>query len=183
MKNRLAADRYAGALSAALADNAALEPALKALADFSKTLTENRELAPTLENPAIDIGAREAVLTEVLRSAEVPEAVQQVLMLLLQRGRMAMLPEVVEAFSTRVDTRLDRATAHVTTARPLTPEHEALVRESLAQYTGKTIHLVATVDPDIIGGVRARIGDKVIDGTLRARLRHLRDELIAEEIA
>lgn len=183
MKNRLAADRYAGALSASLADNAALEPALAAIHDVGNTMAENAELAGVLENPAIDLKSREAVLEEVLHKSEVPDAVRHTVVLLLRRGRIAMLPEVVEAFSTRVDHRFDRATAHVITARPLTAEHEALVRESLAGYTGKTIRLVATVDPAIIGGVCARIGDQVIDGTLRARLRQLRDELIAEEIA
>ena len=55
--------------------------------------------------------------------------------------------------------------------------------ESLTLFTGKTISLVKTVDPSILGGVRTRIGDHVIDGTLRTRLDRLYDHLITEEIA
>jgi F-type H+-transporting ATPase subunit delta len=71
------------------------------------------------------------------------------------------------------------AFADVTTAVPLSPVEEARVAESLTRITGKTIRLRTHVDPDIIGGILARVGDQLIDGTVTTQLRQLKSRLAA----
>ena len=183
MKNRLAAVRYAGALAVAITDDSRLEGVLAEVSDVRDLLADHDEIHIALADPAITTQARTALLQDLLSatgaSAEVTRFIENV----YHKGRLSLVGDIYEAFAEAVDGRLNRAPALVTTATELTPEDEARLHESLSRFTGKTISLVKTVDPSILGGVCARIGDRVIDGTLRARLNRLHDHLIAEEIA
>jgi F-type H+-transporting ATPase subunit delta len=69
--------------------------------------------------------------------------------------------------------------AHVTTAERLSEAEQALVREKLEGMTGKTVDLTLRIDPDIIGGIIVRVGDQVIDGSVRNKLEKMRTRLIA----
>jgi F-type H+-transporting ATPase subunit delta len=183
MKNRLAAVRYAGALAAAISEDSRLEGILAEVCVVRDLLADHQEIHIALANPAFTTAMRTALLQELLAGTGASAEVARFIDLVYHKGRLSLVGDICEAMAEAVDDRLNRATALVITAIELTPEHEARLQASLARFTGKNISLVKTVDPSILGGVRARIGDRVIDGTLRARLDRLHDHLIAEEIA
>jgi F-type H+-transporting ATPase subunit delta len=78
---------------------------------------------------------------------------------------------------------LERVGAEVTTAIPLNDEETARLKKSLAVYAGREIRMTTTVDPAIVGGVVARIGDRIIDGSLRTRLARLKQNVISHDLA
>jgi len=181
MKSRLAAQRYARALSQVLADEE-LQTALDQLAEFRDAVESHHDLYSALNNPAIRLDTRGRILDAVLDKLGALDAVRKMLHELMRRERIGEIGEVIDAFSNEVNERLQRVTVVVTTAHDLSPEDEARLIASFREYTAKAVHLEKTKDPDVIGGVRARIGDTIIDGTLRAQLTRLRESLLAQEI-
>ena len=111
--------------------------------------------------------------------------------LLIERGRIRILPQIYTGFHDRMLERQGVAVGEVTTAVPLGPEELALVRRRLGAVIGKDIEVRAVVgkdvevraivDPDIIGGIVARVGDQLIDGSVIGQLRKLRERLVAAE--
>ena len=181
MKNYLIAERYASGLSSALEDNGALESAVAALQQLREIYETNHDYRNVLANPAIDSERRAAVLDDVLTALDVPQAVARLAQAMLRRGRISVLPDVAKVFSALSDTRLNRLRAAVTTAKPISEAEEARLAAVLEAYTGKTIRMVCTVDDEILGGVVARMGSEVIDGSVRTRLDNLRTALLTEE--
>jgi F-type H+-transporting ATPase subunit delta len=181
MKNYLIAERYASGLSSAIEDNDALEPAVAALWQFRELYETNHDFRNVLANPAIDSERRAAVLADVLKALEVPTVVARLAEVLLRRGRISVLPDVAEVFSALADSRLNRLRATVTTAAPISEAEEARLAAVLEAHTGKTIRMECAVDSEILGGVVARMGSEVIDGSVRTRLDNLRTALLTEE--
>src|SRR5690606_13254586 len=97
--------------------------------------------------------------------------------LLLERGRLADLPAIFELFEDGIRAERGIVVANVTTAEPLGPAEQELVKKRLSDMTGKQVELKLTVDPDIIGGIVARIGDVLVDGSVFSQLRRLRARL------
>ncbi len=121
-------------------------------------------------------------MEEVANRAVVADTVKRFMMVLLDRRRVAIYADIVEVFARNVDERLNRIAADVTTAIPMTAGQEDALCSALGRYSGKTVRINATVVPEILGGVVARVGGTVIDGSLRSRLDRIRNALIAEEI-
>lgn len=182
MSRRIAV-RYAQALGMVIGDDAALEPAADELRALAALLGDNAELRSALFNNAISLGRRRAVLNDVASAMGLARPVARLAAILLERGRLQDAALVADAFEDIVDERLNRVAARVTTAHELTPENEGELQRSLNAYTGKEVLLRKRVNPKIIGGVRVDMRGKVIDGTLRTRLRRLREYLLAEETA
>ena len=181
MKNYLIAERYASGLSLAIPEDEGLESALDALRQLSELYQEEHDVRSVLANPAIDITRREAVLAALLERLDVPAVVARAVNVLLRRGRIAALKDVTEVFSMIVDARLNRVRATVTTALDLDPAQAERLGSVLERYSGKRVRLECEVDPAVIGGVTARIGSTVIDGSVRTRLEQMRAALLVEE--
>ena len=99
--------------------------------------------------------------------------------LLIAKGRITLLPEVAQQFERLLNQAQNVVVAEVTTAIPLDAAEEARVAQQLSGMTGKEVRIQTRVDPTIQGGLIARIGDRVIDGSVRTRLAMLRRELAA----
>jgi F-type H+-transporting ATPase subunit delta len=182
MTDYLIADRYASALSAALPDDSHLESALASLQQISDLFDEHHELHSCLANPAIEVHLREQVLDEVLRRLGAEQTVMRLVHQLMERDRMQVLAETVTRFEEIVDARLNRVAARITTSKALSPAEAERLKGKLSQHAGKAVRLKCSVDPEIIGGVVARIGWQVIDDSVRTRLARLKDALIAEDV-
>jgi len=182
VKNYALAERYAGALNSVVEDGD-LDSVLHGVQRVRDLFNQHHELHACLANPAITIELREKVLDEVIQREGVPEQVKGLLHTLLERRRMEQLDPIAQVFEDMVDDRLNRVTAQVTVAQPLTNDNEAALRQGLEAYSGKQVRLVFHEDPAIIGGVVALIDGRVIDGSLRTRVQKLKDRMIAEEIA
>jgi F-type H+-transporting ATPase subunit delta len=136
----------------------------------------------------------EADVAKILASARVPRAEKMRLLsaglqgqvgdeamnlvrLLNDRDKLGIVPDIVAVFREKVDDRRGIAHAVVTTAVPLSDDERAAVAARLSAITGKSVDVTPVVDESIIGGVVARIGDKLIDGSTRTRLKALRRSL------
>jgi F-type H+-transporting ATPase subunit delta len=97
--------------------------------------------------------------------------------LMLQRDRLGDVPDVLREFRVLVDEYHGVQTAEVVSAYPLDDAQRQLISSRLAAEVGTRVHLDERVDPDIIGGVIARVGDRVFDGSVRGRLERLRRTL------
>lgn len=181
MKNYLIAERYAKALCSSLEDGA-LDSTGKMLREAAAIFTESDMLHNLLRSPAIDMDKRREVLRQVLAAAELDESVRQVAEVLLLRGRIDLLPDVAVVFGMLADTRLNRVRATVTTAAETTPEQEERLLVALKAWSGKDVRMEREVDPEILGGVVARVGDTVIDGSVHTRIKRLREFALEYDI-
>jgi F-type H+-transporting ATPase subunit delta len=176
------AARYARALGKAVTDDAQLLPTRYALEELSEALQENRGLYNCLASPAVALAKRQRVLDDVLASMGAPPETRRLAHEVLARGRIAMLAQIATAFGVIVDERLNQVTARVVSARPLGDEARRQVQDTLERYSGKTVFMRCRVDPELIGGLVVRMAGRVLDGSLRRRLRLIREALLAQEV-
>jgi F-type H+-transporting ATPase subunit delta len=169
-----AAIRYAEAVFQVARDNQSYDLWLRELGELDQVLADPLA-ARVLTNPAVPQDRKENILTEALPDLSPP--VRRFLGLLLHRGQLELLPRIVGNLRQLIDEARGLETATVTTAVPLDRPERELVAERLARWTGKMIQLEERVDPALIGGVIAQVGDEIIDGSVRGRLERLRRAL------
>jgi F-type H+-transporting ATPase subunit delta len=99
-------------------------------------------------------------------------------LLVVQRGLVDTMPSIAKELETLVLNYRNEALAEVTTATPLDQTQANLVKQALEDSTGKNIIMSTRVDPSILGGVIARVGDQLIDSSVRYRLQALQRELL-----
>ena len=131
-----------------------------------------------LNNPAIPVERRAEVLTELV-GGRISTPAQNLVQLLLRRGRMEELPRVAAEFRRLDDRRQGVTNAIATSAIPLTPDEVRALTQRLEQTTGGRIALEERVDPSVLGGLIVRVGDRLIDGSVRGRLERLRTKLVS----
>jgi F-type H+-transporting ATPase subunit delta len=172
------ARRYARALFGIGVDAGNFDALGQQLGDLAELWSSSAELRQALENPVFHQDEKRKVLEQLLpRVAPTPE-VQRFVLLLLDRRRISILPAIARAYRALADEHTGRVRARVTSAEPLTPAALDRVRRSLEQRTGKKVIVEAEVDPDLIGGVVANVGDLVLDGSIRTQLSDLRAKLL-----
>lgn len=143
---------------------------------FSRTFEANDELRMALSDRTVPAERRIAVIEELMGRTAVPTSVGLVAMV-VGADRAADLPEIVERFLELSAAQRQRDVAEVRSAVPLDdPMRERLAR-ALSEAVGKEVEVKVVVDPSILGGLFARIGDTVIDGTIRRRLEELRERI------
>jgi F-type H+-transporting ATPase subunit delta len=103
-------------------------------------------------------------------------------LLLLRRGRIDLLPQVAQEFRALYEKRAGIVRATVISAAPLAEDEQRALRERLGQMTSGRVEMTVEVDPAILGGVIVRLGDRMIDGSVRGRLERLRSRLAAGAI-
>jgi F-type H+-transporting ATPase subunit delta len=172
-----AATRYAQAVFSLGKERGTLDVWQSDLTDLA-TITGDSRVSSYLSNPSVTADTKLATLEASLPSTVQPE-LRNLAKLLVVRGRTDLIPQIREIFEDQVRTERGITVAQVTTSEPLTADEEELVREKLAALTGNTIEITSTVDPDIIGGIVVRIGDQVIDGSVRNKLERMRTRLVA----
>ena len=133
------------------------------------------QLMDVLANPALPLDQRVDAATRVYGGLSQP--VRNLLLLLVRRGRIEQLPRVVAEF-TRLDDRRQNIThATATSAAPLTDLEVRALTARLEQMSGGRIALTTDIDADLLGGLIVRVGDRLIDGSVRGRLERLRNQL------
>jgi F-type H+-transporting ATPase subunit delta len=170
--------RYARALFSMGVDRGTFEQLGKELDAFSDLWTGSAELRQALENPVFKASEKRAVLQGLLPRVAPSTDVQKFIVLLLDRRRLHGVGAIARAYREMADAHTGRVRAHVTSAQPLGAAELERVRQSLAKRTGKQVILEASVDPALIGGLVARVGDLVLDGSVRTQLGTLRDKLL-----
>ena len=171
----VAGRRYALAIMAFIAADEASAPAWEAAVDGLEALTDRRVYVDALQAD----GMTDEKLQEIVRRTVpgIGEAPLNLARLLRRKGRLALGPSIASYFRELLDERRGIARAEVRTAVEIGDERRRWFADRLAELTGKEIEVDAQVDPDLIGGVVVRIGDRLIDGSTRSRLRGLRTRL------
>jgi F-type H+-transporting ATPase subunit delta len=131
-----------------------------------------------LANPAIALDQRSVALAGLLEGVATTGPANLV-QLLLKRGRIEEMPRVAEEFRRLDDRRQNVIHATVTSAAPLTPDELRALTARLEQSTGGRIALDTAIDASLLGGIIVRVGDRLIDGSVRGRLERLRNQLIS----
>ena len=138
----------------------------------------NRRLAFVLKEPKIPFSRKEAIVRDLLAEKVKPEALN-LAFLLVERNLVELAPRISTAFDERYNDYRGQAIAHVTTAIPLDDTLRTQIAQELQSITGKRVILQERVDPAILGGVVARVGDTLIDGSLKRRFGMLRQRIVA----
>jgi F-type H+-transporting ATPase subunit delta len=135
-------------------------------------------VAEVLRNPTLDRQARQAVLQSLLVQP-LPDPVLNLIGLLMWRRRVELLPRVASEFQRLMDLRAGVTSATVTSATPLSDDERRELSDRLVQLTGGPVRLAAQADPALIGGIVVRLGDRLLDGSVRGRLERLRIRLVS----
>ena len=179
MTNRTAAARYARALFDVSVKDRDLRQVEADLAGFADLIDGHETLGRVLLNPAIPTSGKLAVVSVLLgRLGDVTPPVAKLVTMLAERDRLRLLREILRSYRARLLDHLGVVEAHVTTAGPLTSEWATAIEHSLAQASGRKVTMTTDVDPEILGGVVARLGTTVYDGSVARHLERLRHDLL-----
>lgn len=176
MINGSVARRYARALLAAAGDSL-----VRAHADLTKivrSLEASPEAMAFFEDPTAPRERKIAFVESLVERAQPHPMVGNFLRLLASRDRLHGLPAIAGVFDELVSQRLGRVRAEVISAVGLSDEALTKVRDAIGRATSKEVELASRVDEDLLGGLVARVGSTVFDGSLRSQLASLRNELL-----
>ncbi|MGE3074375.1 MAG: F0F1 ATP synthase subunit delta [Dehalococcoidia bacterium] len=168
-----AARRYAQAAFDIANDSGTIATWRSELDDVASVLAESG-LAPVLADGKLTVESR---LKMVERALNVSPMVMNLAKLLVQKGRSLDARWVANAFARMADEHEGIAHAQITTAIELSPEQLDGITKQLSTSLGKEVRATSSVDPSIVGGVVIKVGDKLVDGSVKTRLRRLRREL------
>jgi F-type H+-transporting ATPase subunit delta len=147
---------------------------LRALAAAMKT---SPELVACLTNPALRRAERKKIIEGILDRIGAGLRAKTIVSLLLDRERLAALPDISREVDAMIEAAAGRIKAEVVSAQPLSPMQTTQVTTALERLSGKKVSLEKREDPGLLSGMIAKLGDTVYDGSLRTQLRTMRDEL------
>ncbi len=181
MKQIILARRYAKALFAVCKENGKFDEYNDALQGLTEVFASDSGLADALTNPLYPMDVREKVMEGIVASMGVDKVMGNFLNLLVEKKRADVLPDIAEEFQIMVDEEKNVSHGSVVSAVELSKELQAKVQATLEKLTGKTVELTTSVDPSIIGGVIAKVGDLELDGSIRTQLASLKDSIKGRE--
>jgi F-type H+-transporting ATPase subunit delta len=179
MTNRTAATRYARALlDVSVKEQGDLERVSHDLAAWVDLLAHYPALEKVLLNPAIPVARKEATVAELNARLGTSPVLAKLVALLAGRDRLVLLPDLLASYRDRLLDHQNVVRAEITTAAPLPADRATAIERQLAAVTGRTVTMATKTDPAIIGGVVARIGSTVYDGSVTTQLRNMKRRLL-----
>ena len=167
---------YAEALFAVARAEGTLGEVEDELFRFSQTLQGNDELRNALTDANIPAARRQQIVEDLLGGRASPTTVALVSMV-VGTGRARQLPSIIERLVEMSAAEANKEVAEVRTAVPLTDDQRNRLAKALEDATGKQVEVKVVVDPSVLGGIVAQVGDTVIDGSVRRRLDQLKNAL------
>jgi F-type H+-transporting ATPase subunit delta len=167
---------YAEALFKVVQAEGELDRVEDELFRFGKLLESNHELKQALSDQSIDKIQRVKVLDELL-SDKVSAHTLGLLAFVVEQGRARQLPQILKGLSDLAAEARNSVVAEVRSAIPLDAKQRKDLAAALSKATGKKVEVKVLVDPSVIGGIVAKVGDTVIDGTVRRRLEQLKEQV------
>lgn len=176
--------RYARALAElVMKPGSGLEPerAVAELGAFARALQDSEQLRHVLLSPVVPPPRKRALISRLVAGEGLSGLVQRFLYVVVDHRRVALLEDIREAFEIEMDRLRGLVRVDVASARELTgAQREALVGE-LARLTGQQPRLRFRLQPELIGGLAARVGSTVYDGSVRGQLAELRQRMIGSD--
>jgi F-type H+-transporting ATPase subunit delta len=152
------------------------------LATMAGLVSGHAELQRALTHPAVPVRAKREIVDRLAADAGASTPLRRLLSMLADRDRLGLLSRLNEVYQARLLKHLGVVEAHVTTAVPLPGDRAAALADGLGQATGRTVRLTTGVDPSIMGGVVARLGSTVYDGSVARHLERIRERLVREGV-
>ncbi len=180
MTSRGAATRYARALfDVTLAEKKDLLQTQQDLSGFAQLVAGNESLQRVLTNPAIPAARKRGVVEQLIaRAGSFQPAVAKLLLMLAERDRLVILPELAHAFDTRLLEYQNVVRAQVVTTVALPADRVTALTAGLERATGRSVRIETRVDDRIIGGAVVRLGSTVYDGSITRQLERMRQTLV-----
>ncbi len=167
---------YASALFAVAEAEGETKPVEEQLYAFANLLERDARIRDALTNPALPTENKKGVIRDVLGDRANPVALN-LLGLIVELGRGRELGAIVDELAAVAAERRQHQVAEVRSAVPLDEARTKRLEAALSRATGRTVEVKVVVDPGVIGGIVAHVGDEVFDGTLRSRLQEARQRL------
>jgi F-type H+-transporting ATPase subunit delta len=178
MTNKTAATRYARALlDVAVRENANLDQVERDLASIADLFAQHKLLSQVLLNPVVPVSRKRAAMDALTALGQLLPMVAKLLVLLAERDRLVLLPDLLAAYRDRLLDLRNVVRAEVTTTTALAPQQVQTIETNLSRAAGRSVVLSAKVDPSIIGGVVTRIGSTIYDGSVVRQLQRMKEKL------
>ena len=181
MKNKVLAKRYAKALFAVGKEENVLDEYSGNLAEIVEAMKSTPEITDALINPMYPVEAKEKVMEHLAGAMKASKIMKNFLTLLVQKKRADVLPEIAEVFQDLVDDAANISRGTVVSATELNSDLNDKVKATLEKITGKKVVLQNVVDSSIIGGIVAKVGDLVLDGSIKSQLKGLKESIKGSE--
>ena len=169
--------RYARAILELAVEANQVEQVGSELRELASTWDQSDDLRGLFTNPEFSHAVRKSVLQELLQRSGVSQLTRNSVLYLTDRNRVIALPAIARAYTALAEKRAGTVRAEVTSAAPLSDTYYAQLQRALEQVTGQKVSIERKTDPSLIAGVVTRVGDRVLDGSIRARLSDLRESL------
>ena len=181
MKNLAVARCYAKALLLIGKDDGQAESYREELDNIAGLLTGEKELEQAITNPLYDAAGRRKLLYTIIDKLHFSDTMKAFLLLVFDKGRIGFLSNINEFYKKLADELKGIARASVVSATELSSETIDKIRSTMSEMTGKDVILDVEQDPSLIGGVVSRIGDLVLDGSIRTQLLNMRESIKRSE--
>ena len=177
MSLQTVARRYATALADVAIERREEREVQNELGQWAEMIEAHPQLKEVFANPTIVYDHKQKVLEELISRSRVKETTASFLRVLLKNQRLSQLRDIAERFGQVLDERGGIVAAHVTTARPIPEDLRNSLHDTLVAATGRKVRLSFTTDESIIGGLVARIGSTIFDGSVESQLDRLANEM------
>ncbi|MFN3505374.1 MAG: F0F1 ATP synthase subunit delta [Caldimicrobium sp.] len=170
--------KYAKGLFIAAKELNKVEEFGEELRSFLKFLKENPEVLQVLQSPVYPPDIKFEILKEIVKVYQLTPEIERFVSLLIERRRIQYIEEIVSMYQALWDEEVGIARGEVYSPYPLSEEEKKELEEALQKKLNKQVFLEVRVDPDILGGIKVKIGDYVWDGTLKSQLEKFKEIII-----
>lgn len=174
MAKGISARRHAQAVFQIALENNELDRWQSDLEAMAGTLEDPQTVA-MLENPKLKLGEKRSILENILPG--VTPTAMNLAFFLVAKNRLRILSDLLDEFRRLINAHYGKEVAEVVTAVPVSDKDKVKIEKGLGALVGKDLILTLKVDPEIKGGMVAKVGDKLVDGSIRTRLQDLRRSL------
>jgi F-type H+-transporting ATPase subunit delta len=171
------ADRYASAVFDLAKDGKKLKALETDVDALGAALDDSSDFADLISSPIYGRDAQGAAITAIAKKMELSPVVSNTLALMAQKGRLFVLPQLVEQLREKIAEEKGEVTADVTAAKALTKAQSDKLAKTLKEQIGKTVKINMTVDESLIGGLIVKVGSKMIDTSIRSKLDALQNTM------
>jgi F-type H+-transporting ATPase subunit delta len=181
VNNTVLAKRYAKALFQVGKEENALDDFNRTLAEMARICGETPAVVDGLTNPLYPQDVREKVMAHLVGAIKASALMVNFLNLLVRKKRADVLPDIAMVFQALVDEERNMCQGTVISATEISSDLNAKIKATLEKITGKQVIVTNEVDPAIIGGIIAKVGDLVLDGSIKTQLKGLEESIKGSE--
>jgi len=171
------AERYATAIFEIAQENKNLDGLEASLNDLGAALGESADLRNLISSPLITRADQGAAISALAKKMDLAPVMQNSLALMAEKRRLFVLPQLIDALRALLAQERNEVTADVVSAKALTEAQSKKLAKTLTSRMGKTVTINATVDNSLIGGLVVKVGSKMIDTSIRAKLNSLQNTM------